>query len=156
MKFFTDLSDAGCEACSMCVQNLRGMIVNNSYNVNETDVKVHSLKELTDFNEPMVAVSSSLRQAKAEREQFYSRISAGNQLYQGLITSHVPETNNSLKELSVRARDLSNFANEAATNTTKILQDITYEKEATLSARQYVTCKSFEQFKSLFHLLMEQ
>lgn len=48
----------------MCVQNLRGMIVNNSYNVNETDVKVHSLKELTDFNEPMVAVSSSLRQAK--------------------------------------------------------------------------------------------
>jgi len=140
----------------MCVQNLRGMIVNNSYNVNETDVKVHSLKELTDFNEPMVAVSSSLRQAKAEREQFYSRISAGNQLYQGLITSHVPETNNSLKELSVRARDLSNFANEAATNTTKILQDITYEKEATLSARQYVTCKSFEQFKSLFHLLMEQ
>ena len=51
-------------ACSMCIQNLRGMIVNNSFNVNETDVKVHSLKELTDFNEPMVAVSSSLRQAK--------------------------------------------------------------------------------------------
>jgi len=51
-------------ACSMCVQNLRGMIVNNSHYVNETDVKVHSLKQLTDFNEPMVAVSSSLRQAK--------------------------------------------------------------------------------------------
>ena len=48
----------------MCIQNLRGMIANNSYNVNETDVKVQSLKELTDFNEPMVAVSSSLRQAK--------------------------------------------------------------------------------------------
>ena len=42
---------------------------------------------------------------QAEREQFYSRISAGNQLYQDLITSHVPETNNSLKELSVRVRN---------------------------------------------------
>lgn len=51
-------------ACSMCVQNLRAMIVNNSGHVNETDVKVHSLKQLTDFSEPMVAVSSSLRQAK--------------------------------------------------------------------------------------------
>ena len=48
----------------MCIQNLREMIANNSYNVNETDVKVHSLKELTDLNEPMVAVSSSLRHAK--------------------------------------------------------------------------------------------
>ena len=48
----------------MCIQNLRGMIVNTSYNVNETDANVHSLKELTDFNEPMVAVSSSLGQAK--------------------------------------------------------------------------------------------
>ena len=48
----------------MCVQNLRGMILNNSHHVNETDVKVHSLKQLTDFNEPVVAVSSSLRQAK--------------------------------------------------------------------------------------------
>ena len=118
----------------MCIQNLRGMIANNSYNVNETDVKVQSLKELTDFNEPMVAVSSSLRQAKvckfsstsianhptfqmsgfsgtvvllfqAERERFYSRISAGDQLYQDLMTSHVPETNNSLKELSIRVRN---------------------------------------------------
>lgn len=106
--------------------------MNNSYNVNETDVKVHSLKELTDFNEPMVAVSSSLKQAKvckflrqlptipqfkcmvlvalvllfqAERERFYSRISAGNQLYQDLTTSHVPETKNSLKELSIRVRN---------------------------------------------------
>jgi len=42
---------------------------------------------------------------QAEREQFYSRISAGNQLYQDLITSHLPETNNSLKELSVRVRN---------------------------------------------------
>jgi len=115
------------------------MIVNNSHYVNETDVKVHSLKQLTDFNEPMVAVSSSLRQAKAGREQFYSRISAGNQIYQDLITSHVPETNNSLNKFSVRAGDLSSFANEAAANTTKILEEITTEKEATVSARQYVT-----------------
>lgn len=48
----------------MCIQNLRGMIVNNSYNGNETDAKVQRLKELTDFSEPMEAVSSSLRQAK--------------------------------------------------------------------------------------------
>ena len=48
----------------MCIQNLRGMIVNSSFNVNETDLKVHLLEELTDFNEPMVAVSSSLRRAK--------------------------------------------------------------------------------------------
>lgn len=40
------------------------MIVNTSYNVNETNVKVQALKELTDFNEPMVDVSSLLRQAK--------------------------------------------------------------------------------------------
>ena len=55
----------------MCIQNLRGMIANNSYNVNETDVKVQSLKELTDFNEPMVAVLSSLRQAKVCKFSFY-------------------------------------------------------------------------------------
>lgn len=58
-------------ACSMCIQNLRGMIANNSYNVNETDVKIHSLKELTDFNEPMVALSTSLRQAKVCKLNFY-------------------------------------------------------------------------------------
>lgn len=50
------------------------------------------------------------------------------------------------------AGDLSSFSKEAATNTTKILEDITYEKEATLSARQYVTCK----FLVLFHLPVEQ
>ena len=39
-----------------------------------------------------------------ERERFYSRISAGDQLYQDLMTSHVPEANNSLTELSIRVR----------------------------------------------------
>ena len=42
---------------------------------------------------------------QAGREQFYSRISAGNQLYQDLITSHVPETNNSLNKFSLRVRN---------------------------------------------------
>ena len=51
-------------ACSMCIQNLRREIVNNSYNVNETSIKVMALRDLTDFNEPMVDVSHSLQQAK--------------------------------------------------------------------------------------------
>lgn len=48
----------------MCIQNLRREIVNNSYNVNETSIKVMALRDLTDFNEPMVDVSRSLQQAK--------------------------------------------------------------------------------------------
>ncbi|KAL9987042.1 hypothetical protein ACROYT_G001277 [Oculina patagonica] len=102
MKFFTNFSELGCEACSACIQNLRRTIVNTSHNVNETSVKVEGLKELTDYNQPMVEVSSSLQRTKAEREQFYSRTSSGNQLYQDLMTTNVPQTNDSLKELSLR------------------------------------------------------
>lgn len=54
------------------------------------------LFELFVFEDILLAVF------QVEREHFYARISEGNQLYQELVTSKVPEANNSLKELSIR------------------------------------------------------
>ena len=43
---------------------------------------------------------------QTERKQFYTRISAGNKVYQNLMTSDLPEVNNSLLSLSNRVRIL--------------------------------------------------
>ena len=41
---------------------------------------------------------------QTEREQFYARISAGNIVYQNVMTSDLPEANDSLLSLSTRVR----------------------------------------------------
>ena len=63
------------------------------------------LKKIFPYLKCLFLVALFVLLFQTQREQLYSRISAGNQLYQDLITSHVPETNNSLKELSVRVRN---------------------------------------------------
>ena len=62
-KISTHLLDSH-PACSMCIQNLRQSIENNSYVVNETSVEVMQLKDFANFNNPMVDVSRSLQRTK--------------------------------------------------------------------------------------------
>lgn len=66
---------------------------------------IQALEVFAQVNAPLVETSGLLQQAKLEREQFYARIAAGNQVYQELVTSNVPKTNESLNELSVRVRN---------------------------------------------------
>ena len=54
----------------------------------------------------------------------------------------------SLIYLFFQARKLSSFSENAAVNSTGILEDVTQGKQRTLSARKYVACKFYLSFLS--------
>ncbi|XP_029199679.2 laminin subunit alpha-like [Acropora millepora] len=139
MKYFTSLSDAGCSGCSRCIQSLRHSMLDTAKNTNGTEVAFQVLKEFSKLNAPLMETASLMEQAQTDKQQFYERIAAGNQLHHELTTLSTTQTNRSLLEINAMAQYVRSLSTDVAENSTDILEEVKSTKNKTSQVQHYLT-----------------